>query len=185
MSKARKWRGISPNAEKPYAWFSIAATERLLQEGDHGTLAVYTGLCIREALTGASDKESFFASENNIARACGMSARRVRKHLEILERLRLVVRVRPTGRARIEHQASRWTLTSITPTGRNVLTEQDETSLANRTLSPAKTSDIKDTLSPYRTKKESKASLASPPLASPGGGAKQKFGYKIITKENS
>lgn len=178
----RKWRGESPKAEKPYAWFSLAAIEHLLTEGDSHTLAVYTGLCIRESRTRATDKHSFFASENNIARACGMSARRVRKHLDILERLRLVSRIRPKGQDRIDRQSSKWTLNSRLPTGQNVRSEQDETSSPDRTQSYDKTSDIKDNHGPFRTSDESHASASGSPSASRGGRAERSF--KIGRKGN-
>lgn len=163
MSNGPTWRGTSPSAAGSFAWQSVAAVERILMEGDAHTVAVYLALSICESRAPVAAKAEFFASEQNISRAAGISARRVRSHLEVLERLRVVRRFRPEGRAKLARQASRWCLLHCGPAGRNVRStagqsvpsEADETSETERTQAPAKTSDKEEILSPLGGKRRS------------------------------
>lgn len=177
MSKPKRWRGKSPAAEKPYAWQSIAAMARALEVCNCAQgLATYVALSVCEARAPAAHKGKFFASEDEIARRAGLSRRRITPYLEKLEAARLVLRYRPVGKAKLDHQTSRWAITSF---GRDETShsEQDETSHSEVTETPTKTSHIEEYPLPkgredIKGKKAARRSAdAKGAVASPDGGS--------------
>lgn len=110
--KPTVWRGISPNAEKPYAWFSLEGFGRCLEVSDKAGLAVYVALCALEARTAERFKPHFFASRAEIVRASGVSKNYLTRILLILEQANLIEVRRPTGKAKIDHASNQYTILS-------------------------------------------------------------------------
>lgn len=121
-----KWRGVSPNAEKPYIWASAAACERAVEVGESNGLAVYIALCRLEARTPNDKKKCFHASLAEIGTLSGLSSRRVGRYLELLHRARLIMQLKPKGAAKIAHQSSQYI----------ILSRKDRTSASEQTERP-------------------------------------------------
>lgn len=123
MSAASKWRGISPNAEKPYCWASETALRRAVEVGEYQGLAVYVALCRLEARTPTDKKNCFHASLAEIGQLSGLSSRRVSRYIDALCRARLIIQIKPTGAAKVMHQSCRYI----------ILSRRDKTSTSDKT----------------------------------------------------
>ena len=116
------WRGKSPNVEKPYLWASAKATRRAVEAGGSQGLCVYIALCALEMRTPADKKRCFYASLDEVASLSGLTVRTVRKYIRLLHQARLIVQIKPMGKAKINHEACRYIIlsrreTASTPKG--------------------------------------------------------------------
>ena len=106
------WRGKSPNAEKPYLWASAKATRRAVEAGGSQGLCVYIALCELEMRTPTDKKRCFYASLDEVASLSGLTVRTVRKYIKLLHQARLIVQIKPKGKAKIDHEACRYIILS-------------------------------------------------------------------------
>lgn len=175
QAKTPKWRGKSPNAEKPYSWASEIALRRAVEVAAHQGLAVYIALCRLEARTPSDKKGSFYASLNEIGSLSGLSARRVTRHLDALSAARLIARIKPQGKAKVRHDAIRYSI--LSRKDKASASDKTERHLPNGQKPMHKTSDNKE-YHGTTSHEESIALIDSAPMPSGGAdqGAKQKEG---------
>lgn len=131
-------------------------SNRALEHAGSSGFAIYAALHKLRFFAPAEHRASFFCSEAQISRMCGLTPRRLREHLLALETAGLVKIQRPMGAEKIMHQASRISLLPVFEAGNKITPSPDETSGADRTKRPhrrgreayTKTSVIAESLLP-------------------------------------
>jgi hypothetical protein len=119
-----------------WAPLPIEESARALKAAGTIGFAIYAAICKQRFMTAPQHRSAFFCSENNISFHCGISTRRIREPLRMLESAGIVKITRPQGIEKVNHTANRITLLPIFTDGNKPNSRPDVSSGSNRTNSP-------------------------------------------------
>ena len=122
----------------PTIWvpLPIVESDRALEAAGCNGLAIYAALHRLRFLAPKEASDGFFASAAQIARFSGISERRLRAPLRALETAGIVTIYRPTGAARLAHQACRYKLLPIFSAANKVQSGEDKATRPKRPVRP-------------------------------------------------
>lgn len=155
-SQARSIKTDTDSIQPWPTWFPVGdleAERATFVAGTNG-YAIFMALCQQRFRTPRAHRDLFYASEENIAHRCGLSTRSLREPLRRLVAAKLVGVVKPTGIARLKHEACRYYLIPMH--------RPEDSSGPERQRATTEISDIRDVLTPEGVKETSSAADAAP-----------------------